>query len=60
MMISEHDLQLILHPELRDPEQERRRLDTLARVEQLERQLNGRSAAGGVTVRLKSKANILR
>lgn len=35
MKISEHDAMLILHPELRDPEQERRRLETLAAAREL-------------------------
>ncbi|MEF2277020.1 hypothetical protein V3W47_01840 [Deinococcus sp. YIM 134068] len=35
MKITEHDALLILRPELRDPELERRRLDTLARSEWL-------------------------
>lgn len=60
MKISERDYQLIMHPERRDPEQERRRLETLARVEQLERQQAGRNPARGITVRLKSKTKIAR
>ncbi|CAM3199210.1 hypothetical protein DESA109040_02425 [Deinococcus saxicola] len=39
MKISEQDALQILHPERRDPEVERRRLETLARAEHLGRLL---------------------
>ncbi len=55
MKITEHDALLILRPELRDPESERRRLNTLARSQWLESLATPENLQAGIPLPVSSK-----